>query len=152
MIEKLDHTDLETAEKIRSIFKVSYAVEARLLNAEDFPPLKRSLDSFQSSTNEFYAYMRDGAIAGAMEIDGSENATHIQSLVVRPDFFRQGIGSELLQFVFVNFDTPIYTVETGLDNGPATSLYLNFGFKEVLQYDTDHGIRKIRFAKSKIPE
>jgi ribosomal protein S18 acetylase RimI-like enzyme len=37
------------------------------------------------------------------------------------------------------------TVETGLDNKPAIALYESFGFKEVKQYDTDHGIRKIRF-------
>jgi hypothetical protein len=36
-------------------------------------------------------------------------------------------------------------VETGLANGPATALYQAFGFKVVRQWDTDHGVRKIRF-------
>ncbi|MEJ2584117.1 MAG: hypothetical protein P8Z38_03455 [Robiginitalea sp.] len=38
-------------------------------------------------------------------------------------------------------------METGLDNGPATALYRKFGFREILQYDTDHGVRKVRFEK-----
>ncbi|MEN8799342.1 MAG: GNAT family N-acetyltransferase [Flavobacteriaceae bacterium] len=148
MIEKLDHTNLKTAEKIRSVFRVSYAVEARLIKAVDFPPLKRSLESFLGSTNEFYAYMIDKEIAGAMEIDASASSTHIQSLVVHPDFFRQGIASSLIEYVFNHYNTENFTVETGLENGPATSLYMKFGFKEVRRYKTDHGIRKIRFSKS----
>jgi hypothetical protein len=40
MIERLQNNDLEVAEKIRSVFQLSYKVEAELLNAKDFPPLK----------------------------------------------------------------------------------------------------------------
>ncbi len=82
-----------------------------------------------------------------MEIDASANSIHIQSLVVHPDFFRQGVASAMLHYVLRNYNSTIFTVETGLDNGPATELYLKFGFREVLQYDTDHGVRKIRFKK-----
>lgn len=148
MIKKLDHTDPSTTEKIQNVFRRSYAVEAELLGATDFPPLKRSLKSFLESSNTFYGFMIDGKIAGAMEIDASTNSTHIQSLVVDPNYFRRGIGSALLKFVFKTYDTPSFTVETGLDNGPATALYLRFGFKEVRQYDTDHGIQKIRFERT----
>jgi len=38
-------------------------------------------------------------------------------------------------------------VETGLKNEPTTQLYLKLGFREVYQYDTDHGVRKVRFEK-----
>ena len=43
MIQKLDNNDLEVAETIRNIFQLSYAVEAELLQAIDFPPLHRPL-------------------------------------------------------------------------------------------------------------
>ncbi len=148
MIIKIDHTDLVTAKEIQRVFRASYAIEAGLLGADDFPPLKRNLESFKTSNNVFYAFMIEGDIAGAMEIDASANSTHIQSLVVDPEYFRQGIASALMEFVFKTYDTPVFTVETGLDNVPATELYLKFGFREVRQYDTDHGVRKIRFKRT----
>ena len=70
-------------------------------------------------------------------------------MVVHPTYFRQGIGSELLTFIFELFVGNTITVETGLANIPAIALYKNFGFKEVDQYDTDHGIRKVRLAIEK---
>ncbi|WP_306424023.1 GNAT family N-acetyltransferase [Patiriisocius marinus] len=73
--------------------------------------------------------------------------THINSLVVDPRFFRQGIAKKMMEFVFETFDSKLFIVETGLENGPATQLYKKFGFKEVKQWDTDHGIRKIKFER-----
>ena len=54
---------------------------------------------------------------------------------------------KLVEFVLNSNDSKLFTVETGLDNEPATTLYKKFNFKEVKQWDTDHGIRKIRFER-----
>ena len=53
MIKKLQQTNNETAAEIRSVFQVSYAVEAKLLKAIDFPPLKRQLEDFINSKFNF---------------------------------------------------------------------------------------------------
>jgi ribosomal protein S18 acetylase RimI-like enzyme len=148
MIKKLQHTNLETATEIRSVFQVSYAVEAKLLNALDFPPLKRPLESYINSNTLFFGYLKDNELAGVIEIDHNTNYTHINSLVVAPKFFRQGVANKLIEFVFSTFDSNLFIVETGVENGPATKLYLKFGFKEVKQWNTDHGIRKIRFERN----
>jgi ribosomal protein S18 acetylase RimI-like enzyme len=66
---------------------------------------------------------------------------------VHPDYFRQGIAGELMKFVLKTFKSNLFVVETGLENGPATKLYEKFGFIEVHQWDTNHGIRKIKFEK-----
>ncbi len=147
MIERLENNDLEISKKIRSVFQVSYKVEAKLLNATNFPPLKRSLENYVKSNTEFFGYLENEELAGVIEVDHNDNYTYISSLVVDPNFFRQGIARKLMEFVLNTFDTNLFVVETGLENGPATELYKNFDFKEVKQWNTDHGIRKIRFER-----
>ncbi|WP_298512149.1 N-acetyltransferase [uncultured Kordia sp.] len=147
MIKKLQHTSKEIATEIRSVFQVSYAVEAKLLKAVDFPPLKRPLESFLNSDNHFFGYIKKNELAAVVEIHHTTKHTHIQSLVVAPKFFRQGIASQLIKFVFDSYDSDIFMVETGVENGPATTLYRKFGFKEVKQWDTDHGVRKVKFER-----
>ena len=145
MIKKLDHTNLAIATKMSAVFQVSYAVEAKLLNAVNFPPLQRPLESYIESTTTFFGYHIKDEIVGIIEVSSKEKRTHINSLVVSPRFFRQGIGRNLIDYTLQNFSSKIFTVETGLENIPASKLYTSFHFKEVKQWDTDHGVRKIRF-------
>jgi len=135
MIEKLQNNDIEVSKKIRSVFQLSYKIEAELLNATDFPPLKRPLINYINSNTEFFGFLNTNSF------------TNIHSLVVHPSFFRQGIAKKLIGFVFKTFDSNLFVVETGLENGPATELYKKFDFKEVKQWNTDHGIRKIKFER-----
>lgn len=147
MIERLKNNDIEVAKKIRSVFQASYKIEAQLLQAIEFPPLQRPLENYIQSTTAFFGYLKNTELAGVVEINHTSTFTHINSLVVHPDFFRQGIAQTLLEFVFETFDSHLFVVETGVENGPATALYKKFGFKEVKQWDTDHGIRKIKFER-----
>tara|TARA_B100000809_G_scaffold73939_1_gene71704 strand:+ start:4732 stop:5214 length:483 start_codon:yes stop_codon:yes gene_type:complete len=147
MIEKLQNSDLEISKKIRSVFQVSYKVEAKLLNATNFPPLKRPIEDYVKSNTVFFGYLKNEELAGVIEIDHTNNNTLIRSLVVNPLFFRQGIAKKLMEFVLATFDSSLFIVETGLENGPASKLYKKFGFVEVKQWDTDHGVRKIKFEK-----
>lgn len=145
MIRTLNHKNQQVAHAIRSVFQASYAIEAKLLNATDFPPLKRRLEEFIESKNAFYGYYVEDTLAGVVEVKADESNTHIQSLVVHPNFFRQGIGSVLVQFVLDTYTTKTITVETGLANEPAKDLYYGFHFGKVREYETTHGIRKIAF-------
>ena len=147
MIVKINNKENKIAKEIRAIFQVSYAVEAEMLKAVDFPPLKRTVAQFLNSNSEFYAYYLIENIAGVIEIENHKNLTHIQSLVVYPKYFRNGIGSKLVQFILNTYKSKVFTVETGIDNHPAIKLYKSFGFQEQEQWDTDHGIRKVRFEK-----
>jgi ribosomal protein S18 acetylase RimI-like enzyme len=148
LIEKLNHSDPEIAKNIRAVFQESYAVEAALLKAAEFPPLKRPLEKFTNCKNEFYAYSSGRQILGVIEIDFRQDTTHIQSLVVLPAHFRKGIGKALVDFAFKTYPSERFTVETGLQNDPATTLYLKLGFREVGQYIAEAGIQKIQFEKS----
>ncbi|TXD82899.1 GNAT family N-acetyltransferase [Subsaximicrobium wynnwilliamsii] len=147
MIKKLQNHKLEISKQMHSLFQLSYAVEAKLLDAVDFPPLKRPIESYQESKTTFYGYLEHGVLAGIIEISHSQNHTRINSLVVSPMYFRRGIGGTLLEFVFDAFDSAVFVVETGANNKPATQLYKSLGFKEIEQWETDFGIRKVRFEK-----
>ena len=147
MIIKINNKRNKIAKEILDIFQASYAVEAEMLKAIDFPPLKRTISQFLNSNSEFYAYYITKNIAGVIEIENNHDITHIQSLVVYPKYFRNGIGSKLVQFILNTYKSRIFTVETGLDNHPAIKLYKSFDFEEQDQWDTNHGVRKVKFEK-----
>lgn len=147
MIIKLNNQDKQLAKQLQKVFQASYTIEAKILKAVDFPPLNRTLDQYIKTDTEFFAYWKGNEIAGAIEIKQTKDSIHIQSLVVHPFFFRQGIAGKLLNHVFTHFKTSMFTVETGSANNPAIKLYENYGFIETQQYDTSHGIRKIRLEK-----
>ena len=149
MIELLQNSDTEMAEQIRAVFQSSYKVEATILGVEDFPPLRRPVEHFIENSNQFFGCFQNGALAGVIEIELHNDFVDINSLVVDPRFFRQGIARRLLQFVLDQFDSEYFIVETGLENEPATNLYKQFGFQEVEQWDTDFGVRKVKFKRGK---
>ncbi|WP_103866470.1 N-acetyltransferase [Aquimarina sp. I32.4] len=147
MIEKLQNNNVEISNQIHSVFQLSYTVEAKLLDATDFPPLKRPLESYLKSDNMFFGYLENRELAGIIEVEFTNKCTNINSLVVTPKFFRRGIARKLLEFIFNRFDSKLFIVETGVNNKPATGLYKKLGFKEIKQWDTDFGIRKILFER-----
>ena len=147
MIKKLQNKNIEIAYQIHTVYQLSYGVEAKLLGATDFPPLKRPISSYLESDNMFFGYFEGSEIAGILEIELSDLAIEINSLVVSPSFFRRGIARKLLAFIFEGLDSNLIKVETGVKNQPATELYKKLGFKEVKQWDTDFGIRKVLFEK-----
>lgn len=145
MIRKLLHSNPNIAQNIYTVFQESYAVEAEILNAIDFPPLKRPLDNFINSDNSFYGFIVEDKLAAVIEIKTEETHISIDSLVVKPSFFRQGIAQQLIRFIFEKYQSNKYIVETGLANKPAVKLYTKLGFVEMDQWDTDFGVRKVRF-------
>lgn len=149
MIKKLDHTNVAIAKQIRAVFQVSYVVEAELLQAEDFPPLKRTVEEFIEADTLFYGFQLKDKLAAVMEIRTFPNNTLIQSLAVDPKFFRRGIGGKMVQFALDNFPSKIFNVETGAANDPAVKLYEKFGFRIIKEYLTENEIRKVRFEKKK---
>ena len=147
MIHSLDNSQQSIAKEMMAVFMESYAIEAALLNAKNFPPLKRPLEGYIDCRNEFFGFIIDGNIAGVIEIADSQDYTHIQSLVVSPKHFRKGIGSQLIEHVFNHYQSNTFMVETGAANEPAIKLYERHGFELESEFDTSIGIRKVRFKR-----
>ncbi|MEL6535193.1 MAG: GNAT family N-acetyltransferase, partial [Bacteroidota bacterium] len=122
-------------------------VEAEVLGAQDFPPLRRPISGYQNTGTEFFGVRFKEELAGAIELSISAQHGYIDSLVIHPNYFRQGIARRLMEFVFQEFEMPVWYVETGVENGPATALYLGFDFVEVERWDTDFGVEKVKFVR-----
>jgi nucleoside-diphosphate-sugar epimerase/GNAT superfamily N-acetyltransferase len=143
MIKTLDKKNQKVAQQMQKVFMASYAIEAKLLEADDFPPLKRTLSQYINTDTEFYGFWQGDELAAVIEIRILQSSIHIQSLVVHPDYFRQGIAGQLIDYVLKYHQTPLFTVETGKANHPAIRLYEKYGFKLIKEYLPDHGIRKV---------
>lgn len=147
VIKTLEHTNQDIAIAIRSIFQVSYTIEAKLLKAINFPPLKRKLDEFINCNNTFYGYYVNETLAAVIEIKQDDKTTHIQSLVVHPYFFRKGFAQKLINFIFETYNSTMFTVETGAANLPACKLYEKTGFTQTKKWMTEHDIIKVHYKK-----
>ncbi len=132
---------------MRTLFQRSYQIEALILEADNFPPLKRTLEQYINTDTEFYGFWQEQTLAAVIELRFSRQSIHVQSLVVDPDFFRHGIATKLMNHVLTNFESILYTVETGTANDPAIKLYEKLGFKQIRQYIAGQGITKTCFEK-----
>ena len=96
MIQKLEHQRTTIAEGIREVFQASYAVEAKLLGASDFPPLKRPLEGFLESKKDFHGYVKDETLAGVVEVvPGKRSASlFVAAHVCRADHYRCRLSQE----------------------------------------------------------
>jgi len=149
MIKLLHHQESSVAKQIYQTFQVSYAVEARLLGSNNFPPLKRTVKDILECNTSFYGYLKRDVLMAVMEIQFNKTHIHIQSLTVDPLYFRQGIGNSLVNFAIDAFPSETITVETGLGNIPAIRLYEDFGFIKQKIWMTEVGIEKIAFKLKK---
>lgn len=146
-ILKLNHTHPNIAKQLWTVFQQSYQVEADLIGAKEFPPLKRMVSDLQSSSTEFYGYLKNELLAGVIELNHIKDQLEICSLVVSPDFFRQGIASQLMYFAMKTFNHELCVVETAVANVPAIKLYERLGFKRSKCWITPSQIEKLKLIR-----
>ena len=148
-LQQIDSKSEENAQLLFELWQLSYAVEADWLGIDYkiFPPLQRMPKAFLSSDNSFYVYQNQDRIIACLEIKVLENAIRIQSALVHPDWIRQGIGRQLMHFVFESYtDKSTFLIETGAKNKPAIALYKEVGFSIVGVYRSS-GILKVKMKK-----
>ncbi len=148
MITLLNHKQQSTSEAIHTVFQVSYKVEAQFLEVafNRFPPLNRTINDLKDSSTQFYGFYKEKELAAVIEIDYTQDLLYICSLVVHPNYFRQGIARQLLEFATSTYTSPHIKVETGYKNEPAKALYEKFGFVYQGKYMTNIGVEKAKFS------
>lgn len=158
-VEPVDQSQPEMAQRILDLMQRSYRVEAKLIGSNDFPPLRRTLANIQLSTASFLGITQSGNLVAVAELDRrntifvSEHATDeevieeclfIDSFVVSPDKFRQGLGAVLLGAILQRDGAEKIIVDTSVRNGPAIALYKKAGFSEESVYMHREGFEMIR--------
>lgn len=140
LIEPIDITNLQQAEIVLSIQLVSYQVEAELIGFDDLPPLHDTAESLCSCGEQFYGYRDNGAIVGAISFTLEEDHLRICRMIVHPDHFRKGIGSQLLSYLCEHHSASRMVVTTGALNLPAINLYRKHGFELVREIEVMPGL------------
>ena len=131
-IERVDHSQLSVARQLHAVQMIAYAQEAKLLGAIYFPPLERTVDEVRATGESFLAAFIGNELVGAVSVwpDPEGIGMNIASLVVCPQFQRQGIGTTLVASVLAEHGNGEVTVQTGSKNLPALSVYARAGFVE----------------------
>lgn len=123
-IVAINQNESEVAKAIWHIMQLSYAQEATLIDATDFPPLGRTSLSIESDLGIYFGAFINNILSGVLHIEKS----HINSLVVHPEFQRQGVARKLIVNLSKLYKGKLVTVSTAQKNVPATSLYTRCGF------------------------
>jgi ribosomal protein S18 acetylase RimI-like enzyme len=106
------------------------------LGAIYFPPLECKVEEVQMTDEAFLAAFISEELVGAASVwpDPEGLGMNIASLVVAPQFQRQGIGTALMASVLATHGSGEVTVQTGAKNLPALSLYARAGFVELRRW------------------
>ncbi len=148
MIKQIDFHDKAILQELFELQRVSYLIEAELIDFFEIPPLMESIDDFTKCGETFLGYFDKGELAGAISftIEGSELT--ICRMVVHPNHFRKGIAQNLLKAILETHpEINIYIVSTGKENTPAKNLYLKNGFQLVCDMEVAPGLFISNFEK-----
>ena len=129
-VTALDHHDATTAAHIHAVLLPAYAQEAALLHAAPFPPLDRTVQDIQRSSDRFTGAWRGDTLVGAISVgpDDEPDQRCISMLVVHPQHQRLGLARRLMLDLLLREPMHSHTVSTGARNTPALVLYAQLGF------------------------
>lgn len=118
---------------IHAVQLLAYQQEAQLLGAQDFPPLRSTVDDLAQSGQLLWVARIGCQTVGAigLEVDAQAQTVCIASLVVHPHAQRRGVGHGLLSAALAHAPQCVCEVQTGAANAPALALYARFGFEEI---------------------
>ena len=135
--------------QLHALCHAAYALEAKWIDASQFPPLSESLLELQQSADRLLIYAEAGVIFGALTFATTANCLNVTRLVVDPARFRTGIATALLNYLVERIACGSrVTVSTAEANLPAVLLYQRLGFETIAFSNTREGIRLIQLAKS----
>jgi ribosomal protein S18 acetylase RimI-like enzyme len=147
-IVQLDHASLEVADAIRAVMFKAYSVEAAILDAVDFMPLRRTTAEIVDAQACFLGVWVDRDLAAVAELEEtSPGLCQISSLVVDPTHFREGLAAALVRQIIETHPSDDLEVSTGSGNLPALRLYAAHGFRESSRWTSLDGIGMVTLVR-----
>ncbi len=144
--ESIQALPAEMIEQLYDLQQRSYTVEQQLLNIDTFPPLLETKQNFAASDDACLIRFEAGKVIGFLQYEITKEQLIINKLVVRPDYFRQGVGSELLQALTERKGTRSIQVETAQENTPAMTLYQKHGLTDITPLKVTEGLQLVRLV------
>ncbi|MEH7109247.1 MULTISPECIES: GNAT family N-acetyltransferase [Bacillaceae] len=130
MIQKINLQNGNLLQRLFSLQRSSYLIEAKLIDFYDIPPLKETIKDLVDSGEQFIGFFDEDELVGALSYTMVGQELTICRLIVDPNHFRKGIAQKLLiNLEENNNEISVFKVSTGRDNFPAIRLYLKNGFK-----------------------
>jgi len=139
MLIYLHQSEMMTAKAIHELQKLSYQVEAELIDYNDLPPLKESIAHIQKSNEVFFGWKVGEELVGVLSYEETENILIICRLIVHPAKFQLGIASNLISSLLEKRSKPVH-VHTAAKNTPAVRLYQKWGFEITKTFATEDGL------------
>ncbi|MXQ52938.1 GNAT family N-acetyltransferase [Shimazuella alba] len=136
MIKHLDITDRHIANQVLQVQIPAYQVEAQIVGLDEIPPLKDTVDSLQSSKEDFLGYYESEILVGVISFRVMKEVLDIHRVVVHPSYFRRGIGRTMIQYLLDKYKNQVKgcKVQTASANTPAINLYQSLGFQKLEQF------------------
>ena len=128
-IRALDLTVDVIAQRVLQIQRMAYQIEAELIGFDGIPQLHESLQDLCESRESFLGFFIKDTLAGVLSYSIDKHILDIGRFVVHPDYFRRGIGKQLVQFVETIAEIERIVVSTGALNRPARYLYEQSGYE-----------------------
>ena len=127
----LDHAEPGMARRIQALLETARGQEAALMGSVAGMPAARSVEEIRSAT-AFYLGIELGAeLVGAVGIapDDEPGQISIDTLAVRPEDQRRGLGRALVVEALRRGEGFAFSVATTATNLPALALYHALGFR-----------------------
>ncbi|MFX3633410.1 MAG: GNAT family N-acetyltransferase [Candidatus Pristimantibacillus sp.] len=151
MITELAITKPDVAKAVLDVQLPSYRIEAQIIDYEEIPPLKDTVETLQQCGESFYGYYAGNELTGVISFKIEEDVIDIHRLVVHPNHFRQGIAKKLLDYVEgLKIKRNKIIVSTGTKNTPAVNFYLKNGFVIVKEIKVSEQLSLTSLEKQRI--
>lgn len=150
MIDKIDFQNKNIVQELFELQKISYLIEAKLIDFYEIPPLKETFEQLLDCGETFLGYMEDDEVIGALSYTIENEVLTICRMIVHPNHFRKGIAQQLLTAVEEKYrEIPVFLVSTGKDNFPAKTLYQKNGYVLMEDIEVVPGLLISKFEKKK---
>lgn len=151
MIDKIDFHDKNIVQELFELQKISYLIEAKLIDFYEIPPLIETFEELLDCGEIFLGYMEDDELIGALSYTIENEVLTICRMIVHPNHFRKGIAQQLLTAVEEKHpEIRVFLVSTGKDNFPAKKLYQKNGYVLIEEIEVVPGLFISNFKKERI--